>query len=122
MFPEKQRPPGTVSVAAHGHHDAGDYSKYTVSGSMFVAVALLPYANKTLAARLARDDGQIPEAHNGIPDILDEVHPTTATAYVMIMSIIYRHPSLYSHSHLHPRTHPPRFVELPTIHNHLSQP
>lgn len=27
-----------------------------------------------MAARLARDDGQIPEAHNGIPDILDEVH------------------------------------------------
>ena len=31
------------------------------------------YANKTLASRLLRDDGQIPEAHNGIPDILDEV-------------------------------------------------
>lgn len=27
MFPEKQRPHGTVSGAAGGHHDAGDYSK-----------------------------------------------------------------------------------------------
>ena len=62
MFPETQRAAGTTVNAAHGHHDAGDYSKYTVSGSMFVAVTLLAYENATLAARLSRDDGQIPEA------------------------------------------------------------
>eukprot|EP01046_Picozoa_sp_COSAG06_P033750 COSAG06_NODE_3471_length_5297_cov_2.636591_1_plen_1225_part_10 len=72
MFPETQRP-GAIVNAAHGHHDAGDYSKYTVSGSMFVAVTLLAYENATVAAKLSRDDGQIPEAHNGIPDILDEM-------------------------------------------------
>jgi hypothetical protein len=73
MFPEVQRPAGTAVTAAHGHHDAGDYSKYTVSGSMFVAVTLLAYENASMAARLSRDDGQIPEAHNGVPDILDEI-------------------------------------------------
>lgn len=64
MFPEAQRPPGTVSRASRGHHDAGDYGKYTVSGSMFVSYTLLAYENATLAARLDLDDGQIPEAHN----------------------------------------------------------
>ena len=73
MFPERQRPPGTVTDAAGGHHDAGDYSKYTVSGSMFVGYTLLAYQNSTVAAKLRRDDGQIPEAQNGIPDILDEL-------------------------------------------------
>ena len=73
MFPEVQRPPGTVSAAAGGHHDAGDYSKYTVAGSMVVAWGLLAYSNESLGARLLRDDGQIPEAGNGIPDLVDEV-------------------------------------------------
>ena len=40
---------------------------------MVVAYGLLAYANESVAARLLRDDGQIPEAGNGIPDLLDEV-------------------------------------------------
>ena len=40
---------------------------------MVVAYGLLAYSNESVGSHLVRDDGQIPEAGNGIPDLLDEV-------------------------------------------------
>ncbi len=52
-----------------GWHDAGDYGKYTVSGAY--AVAYLLYAYK-LFPDAFRDEINIPESGNGVPDILNE--------------------------------------------------
>lgn len=52
-----------------GWHDAGDYSRYVVTGTKTVADLL--YAYQT-APQLFQDDTNIPESGNGVPDILDE--------------------------------------------------
>lgn len=52
-----------------GWHDAGDYSRYVVTGAKTVADLL--YAYQT-APQLFQDDTNIPESGNGVPDILDE--------------------------------------------------
>lgn len=54
-----------------GWHDAGDYGKYVVTGAQTAIDLLLCYEdNKDM---WSRDDLNIPESGNGIPDIIDEV-------------------------------------------------
>ncbi|KAG2426253.1 hypothetical protein HXX76_013011 [Chlamydomonas incerta] len=63
-----QAPGGTRLLAAGGHHDAGDYGKYVVnSGAM---VGWLLAALDVLGA--AGDDLPLPEAGDGVPDIMQE--------------------------------------------------
>lgn len=53
-----------------GWHDAGDYGRYVVSGAKTVADLLFAYQDYKEA--LIRDDLDIPESGNGVPDVLDE--------------------------------------------------
>ena len=57
----------TVDVHG-GWHDAGDYGRYTKTGAKAVADLLIAY----LVNPHAFADSQGPDAHNGIPDVLDE--------------------------------------------------
>ena len=54
-----------------GWHDAGDYGKYVVNAGISVGTLLLAYEN--FPDRFNKDDLNIPESGNGIPDLLDEV-------------------------------------------------
>lgn len=65
LFPIIRR--GAVEVAG-GHHDAGDYSKYTTNSAAFVHV--LVFAVDVLPGAAARDDLGWPESGDGIPDLL----------------------------------------------------
>lgn len=53
-----------------GHHDAGDYSKYTTSVSQFVHLLLFAVDNFPGVARL--DNLGLPESGDGISDVLQE--------------------------------------------------
>jgi len=52
-----------------GWHDAGDYGKYVVPGAVAVADLLMTWE---LFPNSCKDDINIPESGNGLPDILDE--------------------------------------------------
>ncbi len=52
-----------------GWHDAGDYGKYTVPGAVAVAHLLLAYE---FFPEAFREEINIPESGNGMPDILNE--------------------------------------------------
>lgn len=54
-----------------GWHDAGDYGKYVVTGAQTAIDLLLCYEDNQ--EKWNRDDLNIPESGNGIPDIIDEV-------------------------------------------------
>ncbi|WP_177282490.1 glycoside hydrolase family 9 protein [Devosia enhydra] len=59
-----------------GWYDAGDHGKYTVPGALAAAQLMAAYARSARDGREARfSDGRfsIPEAGNGVPDLLDEV-------------------------------------------------
>jgi hypothetical protein len=62
---------GTHQAATHGHHDAGDYGKYTSSGATFVFSALNAMAR--FPDKYQEDDLGLPYSGNGIPDLLEEV-------------------------------------------------
>jgi hypothetical protein len=62
---------GTHQAATHGHHDAGDYGKYTSSGATFVFSALNAMAR--FPDKFQEDDLGLPYSGNGIPDLLEEV-------------------------------------------------
>lgn len=62
---------GQKIEANKGHYDAGDYGKYVVNGSLFASNILAGF--EAFPQRLMKDDSQIPERANGIPDLLDEV-------------------------------------------------
>lgn len=64
LFPYVRR--GRVDVAG-GHHDAGDYSKYTTNSASFVH--LLTFAVDVLPGG-ARDDLGLPESGDRVPDLL----------------------------------------------------
>ncbi len=68
FFPQDEN--GT-RPCARGHHDAGDYGKYTTSGATFPFFMLLPF--EVMPERLGFDASPLPENGNGIPDILEEV-------------------------------------------------
>ncbi len=54
-----------------GWHDAGDYGKYIVNAGISAGTLLMAY--ESFPEKFNRDDLNIPESGNGIPDILDEV-------------------------------------------------
>ena len=56
--------------AIHGHHDAGDYGKYTYTGAGYVFSILL--ACEVFPDRFREDNLGLPYSGNGIPDLLDE--------------------------------------------------
>lgn len=64
-------PTSTNSVPTlGGHHDAGDYSKYTINSALFVH--FLTFAADNLGLTNVDNLG-LPESSDGIPDILQEV-------------------------------------------------
>ncbi|HYG34288.1 MAG TPA: glycoside hydrolase family 9 protein, partial [Clostridia bacterium] len=60
---------GTIDVSG-GHHDAGDYSKYTVNSASLVHY--LMFAADSLAGVAALDNLGIPESGDGISDVMQE--------------------------------------------------
>ena len=60
---------GTVDVSG-GHHDAGDYSKYTINSASLVHY--LMFAVDSLPGVAALDNLGIPESGDGISDVMQE--------------------------------------------------
>ncbi len=60
---------GTVDVAG-GHHDAGDYSKYTMNSAELVHY--LMFAVDAVPGLAALDNLGLPESGDGVPDVLQE--------------------------------------------------
>ncbi|MBK9260558.1 MAG: glycoside hydrolase family 9 protein [Polyangiaceae bacterium] len=67
LFPYVRK--GTVDVSG-GHHDAGDYSKYTTNSAMLVH--LLTFAADSFSGVGALDNLGLPESGDGIGDMLQE--------------------------------------------------
>ena len=67
FYPQK---PTTNHPCFHGHHDAGDYGKYTSNGSLVVFNLLFPF--EVFPGKLQFDHSPLPNAGNGIPDLIDE--------------------------------------------------
>lgn len=68
LYPQKYD--GQFHSAIHGHHDAGDYGKYTITGASYVFSALMAY--ELFPEKLSADNLASPSSGNGIPDIVDE--------------------------------------------------
>ena len=68
----KARPAGTVVSAPGGWFDAGDYNKYTVNSgiSTFSLMAL----HEALPQYTSKQNINIPESTNGVPDVLDQAY------------------------------------------------
>jgi glycosyl hydrolase family 9/cellulase-like Ig domain-containing protein/PKD domain-containing protein len=62
---DNQRRPAT-----RGHHDAGDYGKYTITGAGYVASVLA--ALDAFPEKLRNDNLGLPYSGNGIPDLVEE--------------------------------------------------
>lgn len=62
---------GKVCKAARGHHDAGDFGKYTYNGSLFASYILLPF--EVMPEKLMFDASPVPEYNNKKADLLEEV-------------------------------------------------
>jgi hypothetical protein len=60
---------GTID-ASGGHHDAGDYSKYTINSASFIHY--LMFSVDSMAGVAALDNLGIPESGDGISDVLQE--------------------------------------------------
>ena len=60
---------GTIDVAG-GHHDAGDYSKYTTNSA--VLAHLLLFAADSINGIAALDNLGLPESGDGISDVMEE--------------------------------------------------
>jgi Glycosyl hydrolase family 9/Cellulase N-terminal ig-like domain len=67
LYPFVRR--GTVDVSG-GHHDAGDYSKYTENSAELVHY--LVFSVDSIPGVAAMDNLGIPESGDGIPDVLQE--------------------------------------------------
>ena len=65
-----ERPAGTVLAARKGWYDAGDYNKYITSSAIATFTLLAAYEH--FPAYFKRQEVNIPESGNGLPDILDE--------------------------------------------------
>src|SRR6185369_10869099 len=61
---------GHRQPAIHGHHDAGDYGKYTITGAAYVFCIL--NVLEALPDRLRNDDLGLPYSGNGVPDLVEE--------------------------------------------------
>jgi endoglucanase len=66
----KERPEGSVIVSAKGWYDAGDYNKYVVNSG--ISTYTLLAAHEHFPAYFIRQNLNIPESGNGVPDILNE--------------------------------------------------
>lgn len=64
------RPAGTVISSPKGWYDAGDYNKYIVNSGITTYTLLAAYED--FPAYFKRQDLNIPESGNGIPDLLNE--------------------------------------------------
>lgn len=62
---------GRQQRATRGHHDAGDYGKYTITGAVYTFSIL--NAMHAFPERLREDNLGLPDSGNGIPDLLEEV-------------------------------------------------
>jgi PKD repeat protein len=62
---------GRKQKATGGHHDAGDYGKYTITGAAYVFSAL--QAMEAYPDKFREDNTGLPWSGNGIPDLLEEV-------------------------------------------------
>lgn len=60
---------GTVDISG-GHHDAGDYSKYTINSALLAH--LLAFAGESFNGVSALDNLGLPESGDGISDVLQE--------------------------------------------------
>ena len=60
---------GTVDVRG-GHHDAGDYSRYTIDSAAFIHLMMFAVDNFAGVARL--DNLGLPESGDGISDVMQE--------------------------------------------------
>lgn len=60
---------GTIDVAG-GHHDAGDFSKYTSNSALFINAML--FAVDALPGVASLDNLGLPESGDGVPDVLQE--------------------------------------------------
>jgi hypothetical protein len=76
-FVEPKNPPlyptnydGKRHPAIHGHHDAGDYGKYTITGAGYVFDVL--NAMSAFPGKFLSDNTGLPYSGNGIPDVLEE--------------------------------------------------
>jgi endoglucanase len=67
----KARPANTVIASAKGWYDAGDYNKYIVNSGISVYTLLAAY--EQFPEFFAKQNLNIPESKNNLPDILDEV-------------------------------------------------
>jgi endoglucanase len=65
------RPEGTVISAPKGWYDAGDYNKYIVNSGITVYTLLAAYEH--FPTYFQRQNLNIPESGNGLPDLLNEV-------------------------------------------------
>jgi hypothetical protein len=68
LFPFVNQGP-TVSVSG-GHHDAGDYSKYTINSASLIH--FLTFEVDSMPGVAALDNLGIPESHDGISDLMQE--------------------------------------------------
>jgi endoglucanase len=66
----KQRPEGSVIASGKGWYDAGDYNKYIVNSG--ISTYTLLAALEHFPAHFAKQNLNIPESGNGLPDILNE--------------------------------------------------
>jgi hypothetical protein len=67
LYPFVRR--GTVDVSG-GHHDAGDYSKYTINSAELIHYLVFSVDSVPGVAKL--DNLGIPESGDGVPDVLQE--------------------------------------------------
>ena len=67
LYPYNRK--GTIDTSG-GHHDAGDYSKYTTNSALLVH--LLTFAADSFAGVGALDNLGLPESGDGISDVLQE--------------------------------------------------
>lgn len=64
------RPAGTLIYASYGWFDAGDYNKYIVNSGITMGTLLSAYED--FPAYFQRQQLNIPESQNQVPDLLDE--------------------------------------------------
>ncbi len=65
------RPEGTIIASPKGWYDAGDYNKYVVNSG--ISTYTLLFAFEQFPEVFRRQNLNIPESNNSLPDILDEV-------------------------------------------------
>jgi len=68
LFPQQA---GKQLDCKGGHHNAGDYSKYTINSSLFIYYILQPF--EVIPEKLRFQNSPIPESEDRIPDLIQVV-------------------------------------------------